>query len=42
MPEAPEDLLAAVRDQAEVRLRMDVQGYASYLNIGLWFLNRAP
>ncbi len=31
MPEAPEDLLAAVCDQAEARVRMDVQGYASYL-----------
>lgn len=31
MPEAPDDLLAAVRDQAEARLRLDVQGYAGHL-----------
>ncbi len=31
MTEPPEDLLAAVRDQAEARVRMDVQGYAKYL-----------
>ena len=30
-PEPPEPLLAAVRDQAEARVRMDVQGYAKYL-----------
>ena len=27
----PEDLLAAVRDQAEARVRADIQGYAKYL-----------
>ncbi len=31
MAEPPDDLLAAVRDQAEARVRMDVQGYANYL-----------
>jgi hypothetical protein len=31
MPEPPEELLAAVRDQAEARVGMDVQGYAKYL-----------
>lgn len=31
MPEAPEQLLAAVCDQAEARVRMDVQGYARHL-----------
>jgi hypothetical protein len=31
MPEPPEELLAAVRDQAEARVRMDVQGVAKYL-----------
>ena len=33
MTEPPEDLLAAVRDQAQarVRVRMDVQGYPRYL-----------
>lgn len=31
MPEPPEELLAAVRDQAEARVRMDIQGVAKYL-----------
>jgi hypothetical protein len=31
MSEPPEELLAAVRDQAEARVRMDPQGYAKYL-----------
>ena len=31
MAEPPDDLLAAVRDQAEARVRMDVQGYAKHL-----------
>jgi hypothetical protein len=31
MPEPPEDLLAAVRDEAEARVRMDVQGVAKHL-----------
>ena len=31
MAEPPDDLLAAVRDQAEARVRTDVQGYAKYL-----------
>lgn len=31
MAEPPEELLAAVRDQAEARVRMDVQGVAKYL-----------
>ncbi len=31
MPQPSEELLAAVRDQAEARLRMDIQGYAKYL-----------
>ena len=31
MPEPNEELLAAVHDQAEARVRMDIQGYAKYL-----------
>ncbi|MEE8347906.1 MAG: hypothetical protein V3S20_11210 [Dehalococcoidia bacterium] len=31
MPEPPEELLAAVQDQAEARVRADIQGYARYL-----------
>jgi hypothetical protein len=31
LPEPPEDLAAAVRDQAEARVRADVQGVARYL-----------
>jgi hypothetical protein len=31
LPEPPDDLLAAVCDQAEARVRMDVQGYARHL-----------
>ena len=31
MAEPPEELLAAVRDQAQARLRMDIQGVANYL-----------
>ena len=31
MPEPPEDLAAAVRDQAEARVRVDIQGVAKYL-----------
>ncbi|TET98483.1 MAG: hypothetical protein E3J29_03635 [Dehalococcoidia bacterium] len=31
MDEPPEELLAAVRDQAEARVRMDVQGVVKYL-----------
>ncbi len=31
MPSAPDDLLAAVHDQAQGRVRSDVQGYARYL-----------
>jgi hypothetical protein len=31
LPEPPEELLAAVRDQAEARVRADVQGVARYL-----------
>lgn len=33
MPEPPEELLAAARDQADARVRMDVQGYAKYLTL---------
>ena len=29
--EPPEELLAAVQDQAEARVRADIQGYAKYL-----------
>ncbi len=31
MPEAPEDLLAAVNAQAQARVSMDISGYAKYL-----------
>lgn len=31
MPDLPPDLEAAVRDQADARVAMDVQGYAKYL-----------
>ena len=31
MAEPPDDLLAIVREQAEARVRMDVQGYTRYL-----------
>ncbi len=31
MAEPPEELLAAVKDQAQARLRMDIQGVAKYL-----------
>jgi hypothetical protein len=31
MAQPPDALLAAVREQAEARVRMDVQGYARYL-----------
>ncbi len=31
MPDPPDELLAAVRDQAEARVRADVQGVARYL-----------
>jgi hypothetical protein len=31
MADPPQDLLAAVRAQAEARLRMDIQGYADHL-----------
>ncbi len=31
MPDLPEELLAAVRQQAEARVRMDIQGFARYL-----------
>jgi hypothetical protein len=31
LPEPPEDLLAAVRDEAEARVRMDVQAVAKHL-----------
>jgi len=31
MPDIPEELRAAVTDQAEARVRMDIQGYSRYL-----------
>ncbi|MDO8617207.1 MAG: hypothetical protein Q7T33_15980 [Dehalococcoidia bacterium] len=31
MPDLPEDLLAAVNDQAQARVQRNVQGYAKYL-----------
>ncbi len=31
MPEIPEDLQKAARDQAEARMAMNIQGYAKYL-----------
>lgn len=31
MAEPPEELLAAVKDQAQARLRMDIRGVANYL-----------